>query len=261
MAQYHNVYQRAYYYDIAFKRDVSREVDFIAAVYRQQTGKALQSVLDIACGPGYHARTAARRGIRAIGLDLRPEMVAFARDQALAEGVEVTWLAADMRHFQLESPVDMALSMFDGLDALLTNEEIIQHFQTIAANLQPAGLYLIDLTHPRDNAVQDYGSFHYSGERDGVAVDIVWATNQPAYDIVSGVAQVEIEMTIKQNGSVQTISDTAQERLLLPQEIKLLAERAEVLTVVGWYGDFDLNQPLDHSPASRRMITILQKTK
>ncbi|MCB0164516.1 MAG: hypothetical protein KDI79_09835 [Anaerolineae bacterium] len=34
------------------------------------------------------------------------------------------------------------------------------------------------------------------------------------------------------------------ERLLLPQELALLAECSRVFQAVGWYGDFDLNQPL-----------------
>ena len=109
MAQCHQVYQRALYYDIALSRDVSREVDFMRTVYYHFAGADMQSALDIACGPGYHARAFAQRGIRAVGLDLQPQMVEFAQDQAAAMGVEATWLAADMRSFQLASPVDMAI--------------------------------------------------------------------------------------------------------------------------------------------------------
>ena len=53
--------------------------------------------------------------------------------------------------------------------------------------------------------------------------------------------------------------DTARERFLLPQEIGLLAERSGMFEIAGWYGDFDLGQPLDMSPASRRMIGVLRK--
>jgi SAM-dependent methyltransferase len=259
MAQFNSVYQRAFYYDIALKRDVSREVVFMLALYRHHTGREMRSMLDIACGPGYHARTFATRQVRAFGLDLRPEMVEFARDQAAVEGVEVNWLAADMRTFRLETPVDMAICIFDGLDALLTNEEIIQHFRTVAANLSAGGLYLLEHTHPRYSSLQNYGAFRYEGKRDGVAVAINWATNNPTFHPVTGIAHVDIDMQITENGHAQTIHDTAQERLLSPQEIFLLAERSEALQVVDWYGEFDLNQPLDNSPGSQRMITVLQK--
>ena len=65
-----------------------------------------EHVLDIACGPGYHARTAARMGLRAIGMDLRPEMLDFAQKQAPDAPVE--WYVGNMCDFHLDEPVDMA---------------------------------------------------------------------------------------------------------------------------------------------------------
>lgn len=253
------MYQQAVYYDIALSRDVSRETGFIQAAYRHYTGSELRSVLDIACGPGYHARDLARRGLRAIGLDLRPEMVAFARDQVASEDLDLTWQVGDMRDFRLEAPVDMAICMFDAIDALLTNDDLVQHLRSVAGNLVPRGLYLIDLTHPRDSSYQNYGAFSYSGQRDDVSVEIVWATNNPHYDPVAGVAYVELEMRVRTRGQTTVIHDSAQERLLTAQEICLLAELSGALQVVGWHGDFDLNRPLDNSPASPRMVAILQK--
>ena len=144
MTQHNTLYSHAVYYDIALKRDVSREVDFIVAVYRHHPGAEPRSVLDIACGPGYHARAFARRGLQAVGLDLRPEMLDFAQSEAADEGVEVSWLLSATRHFQLETPADIAICMFDGIDALLTNEDIIQHLRTVTANLTPCGLYVLE---------------------------------------------------------------------------------------------------------------------
>lgn len=261
MAQHDNLYQRSIFYDIVFNRDVSREVDFMLALYRRYTGQTMQSVLDIACGPGYHARAFARRGLRAVGLDLRPEMVRFAADQAAAEAIEVEWLTADMRGFELAAPVDMAITVFDGIDALLTNEDMTQHLQTVAANLTANGLYLIEHTHPRDCSLTNYGSFHYGGQRNGITVEINWAINNPAFDLVTGVAQTEIEMRVDDHGQKQVIHDYAQERILSPQEIGLLVQLSGALELVGWYGDFDLQQGLDNSPASKKMIAVLQKMR
>lgn len=259
MAEYNELYQKAVYYDIVFNRDVSREVDFIGAVNRKFRGQELKSVLDLACGPGYHAQLFTRRGVRAVGLDLRPEMLALAKDKANTENLELTWLQADMRDFQLDSPVDVAIAMFDGIDALQTNEEYIRHFRCIAKNLTSRGLYIIDLTHPRDCSFEHYGSYRYSGKRNGVAVEIDWAVNNPRFDRVTSIARVDLVMKVNDQGKDVVIHDSAFERLLSPQEISLLTELSGVLKVVSWCGDFDLNQPLDDSPASRRMIVVLQK--
>ncbi len=259
MAEFTALYQRAVLYDIVFNRDVSREVDFVAAAYRRFTGAEMKSLLEVACGPGYHACHFARQGGRAVGLDLQPEMVAFAAEMAAARGVRAAWVAGDMRDFRLDAPVDAAICPFDGIDALLTNADLIHHFRCLAANLTPGGLYVLEITHPRDCGFHDYGAFRYSGARDGVSVAIVWATNHPTADIVRGVAHVELEIHVDDHGQHTVIHDAADERFLVPQEIELLAELSCALRIVGWYGDYDLGQALDSSPVSRRMIAVLQK--
>jgi SAM-dependent methyltransferase len=259
VAEFNEVYQRAIYYDIVFNRDVSDEVDFIREVFRHHAGRELRSVLDIACGPGYHARAFAKSGIRAVGLDLRGEMLKFAADQAVSEGVAVEWLEADMRYMKLAEPVDAAISMFDGIDALQTDDDLLTHLLCIADNLTPGGIYMLDLSLPADYHYELYPHVAYHGVRDGVEVDIYWATNRPQFDYSTGVAHVEIEMHINDHGEKRMLRDTANERLLCAGELRLLAKLSGVLDVVGWYGDIKLSQPLDHTPMTKRMICVMQK--
>lgn len=262
MAEFNELYQRAQYYDIVFNRDVSGEVDFIINVFKQfHAGQTPTSLLDLACGPGYHARDFARRGLHAIGLDLRMEMLALAEESAVQERVHVDWIAADMRHLKLENPVDVAINVFDGIDCLLTNDDLIAHLNAIADNLTEDGLYLVDVTHPRFAALGHYAPFHYSGTRDGVAVDISWRGNTSYIDPLTSIASTEVEMRIQENGSEQCLVDTAQERFLTAQELTLLARCSGRLTPVAWYGDYDLNQPFDNSPGAIRMIAIFQKVQ
>lgn len=54
-----------------------------------------QQVLDVACGTGVVAITAARRGARVTALDLTPELLAHAREHAAVAGVEVSWHEGD----------------------------------------------------------------------------------------------------------------------------------------------------------------------
>lgn len=259
MARYQQLYSRAYYYDIALKRDVSQQIDFIIDVYRHYVGRAPGSLLDIACGPGYHANEAARRNLVAYGLDLMPEMLALASQYAHQEGLKTQWIQADMRDFQLLQPVDVAICMFDGIDVLLETDDIIHHLQVVASQLTEKGLYIIDCTHPRDSSLSHYGSYAYGGERDGVCVNIQWAINSPIFHPVTGVAEVTIAIEINDHGHQTTIMDHAYERLLAPTEITLLTRLSKVFDVVGWYGAYNLNQPLDTSLDSYRAIAILQK--
>ena len=190
----------------------------------------------------------------------RREMVEMVLARAAEAGLAADFFAADMRAFALARPVDLAICMFDSIDALLTNDDLIDHLRCVATNLTPGGIYVIDLTHLRDCSFASYGSFRYSGERGPVSVEIVWATNDPAFDVLTGVAEVEIELHVEDNRTRQIIKDTARERLLTPQEILLLARLSGALEVVGWHGGYDLAQPLDSTPASTRLICVLQKT-
>lgn len=261
MAEHHELYRRARYYDVIFDRDVEREIDFIVGLYTSASGRPPQAVLDLACGPAYHARAFARRGMRAVGLDLRAEMVELARARAGADAERLDWLVGDMRDFTLAEPVDVAFTMFDSIDCLQTGDEIVQHLRAVAANLRPGGLYVIDLTHPRDCSPYAYGQFAYQGERDGCRVRIDWATNAPIADPLTQVAHVAVRMTVDDNGEHVVFEDMASERFLLPQEIVALARLSGSFEVVGWHGAYDVAQPFDASPASHRMIAVLRKSE
>ncbi len=259
MAEHRGLYRRADYYDIVFEGNVSAEVEFAAALYRLHAGRPVGSVLELACGPGYHARALARRGVRAVGLDLSLEMIALAGEKAAADGVSVEWLIGDMREFALAAPVDMAICMLDGIDCLLTDEEIVRHFRAVGANLSPGGVYMIELSHPRDCSAEHYGRFLYEGERNGCRVTIDWANIEPAPHPAERVVVAEVVMRVRDNGTEERFVDRAYERFLTAEDIVRLARTSGALEVCGWYGDFDVDQPFDDSGSSRRMIVVLKK--
>ncbi len=260
MAELNEIYRRAKYYDVAFARDIGGEVQFIRDLHQARTGRPLASLLEIACGPGYHARAFARLGIKTWGLDLRPEMIDYARELAAADGVEVEWSASDMRSFTLPQPVDVIATLYDSLDCLLTNAEIIDHFRRVGANLTPGGCYLVEMTHPRDCSPWNYGSHQYTGERNGMRVVIQWAVNGgPKVDPLRQVVEVETALRVSENGAEHVFYDRAKERFANPQEYSMLADASGALRLVATYGDFSLDQPFDNSPAARRMILIFER--
>jgi SAM-dependent methyltransferase len=259
MAEFNEIYRRAFYYDIAFRRDVDREVEFILQLSRRRSGRPLLSALELACGPGYHARGLAAKGVATYASDLRPEMIAFARSLADADGVAVEWTTADMRAFVAPRPLDAIITMYDSLDCLLTNEELVDHFRAVGGNLLPGGFYLVEMTHPRDCSPWNYGSFQYSGERDGVRVTIDWAVNGARMNPLTQVSDVETVLRVFENGREQAFHDRARERFAGVQEYRALADLSGALRLASCYGDFDFNQPFDDSPGARRMILIFER--
>src|SRR5262249_7016336 len=130
---------------------------------------------------------------------------------------------------------------------------------TVAANLTDGGMYLFEVTHPRDCSMFNYGRHSYRGERNGTKVEIIWAVNNPVPDAITQVARVETVLRVTEHGKVDEFPDVAYERFTLPQEFIALIKLAGGLRVVDCYGDFVQGLRMDNSPASRRMIFVLQK--
>jgi SAM-dependent methyltransferase len=261
VGEYTDIYRRAFYYDIVFRRDVSGEVQFLFDLYARRNGRPLRSMIDIACGPGYHAKAFAARGVQSYALDLQPEMIEFARSLEPHMNTAIHYLACDMRDFTLPAPVDLALNSFDSIDCLETHDQIVSHFRAVARNLTPNGLYVVEVTHPRDCSMWDYGNFQYKGERDGIGVVIDWAVNRPKADPLTQVVECEVVMTVTEGGERKIFRERARERFGTVQEFSALARLSGSLSLLDCYGDYRLDQPFDHSPGARRMIMVLQANK
>lgn len=72
-----------------------------------------ERVLDVACGTGVVAVTAARRGAAVTGLDLTPELIEVARDNARIAAVEVDWHEGDVESLPFAADrYDVVVSQF-----------------------------------------------------------------------------------------------------------------------------------------------------
>jgi ubiquinone/menaquinone biosynthesis C-methylase UbiE len=72
-----------------------------------------QRVLDVACGTGVAAITAARLGADVCGIDLTPELVARARENSAIAEVRIDWREGDAEQLPYEdAEFDVVLSQF-----------------------------------------------------------------------------------------------------------------------------------------------------
>jgi SAM-dependent methyltransferase len=75
--------------------------------------RAGHRVLDVACGTGVVAVTAARLGARVTGLDLTPELLTRARENAGIAGVDIAWYEGDAEQLPFgDADFDVVLSQF-----------------------------------------------------------------------------------------------------------------------------------------------------
>ncbi len=133
-----------------FSTDYDRFVDWparLAAELPFIVGRVVNPshVLDAACGTGMHAVALAQRGYRVAGADPSPGMIARARENATAAGVDV--------RFEVAGFGELATRFGDGFDGVLCLGNSLPHILTppalraaladFAACLRPGGILLI----------------------------------------------------------------------------------------------------------------------
>ena len=88
---------------------IDRHVDWIHKVV---LGGRTTSVLDLGCGPGLYASRLARLGHHCTGIDFSPASVAYAREQAAAQGLDCHYTEGDIRKADFGSGYGLAMLIF-----------------------------------------------------------------------------------------------------------------------------------------------------
>ncbi len=120
-----------------------------ARLVRHAGVRAGQRVLDVGCGTGVVAITAARRGAQVTGLDLTPPLLEQARENGRIAGVTVEWLEDDAESLPFEDATfDVVLSQFGHMFAprpevaLAEMLRVLKPGGTIAFSTWPPELYV-----------------------------------------------------------------------------------------------------------------------
>ena len=251
-------------YDIAFDfRDVPREVDFLLDVAAEFAGRKIRSALEIACGPAYHTREMARRGLIADGLDLEPIMVAYTRGLAEKESLSCGIIEGDMRSYKSDKKYDLVYILMASFAQLKTNQDILDNFNCVADLLNDDGIYIISTAHPRDF----YGDEGKSSEtvwtmtRGDITVDSDWGGDNQQFDPMTEVDDIMVSFTVTTPEGKTRYEFPESYRRCSIMTFEALNQLAGRFEIVDRYGAVDKNIKLSNDRACWRFVPILRKLK
>ncbi|MGB0388398.1 MAG: class I SAM-dependent methyltransferase [Ardenticatenaceae bacterium] len=260
------IYDAARFYDIAFGwRDVGAECDFMLGRYAKVCGREACSTLEVACGPGRHTRHFAARSLRAVGLDLNPAMLAYAKGRAGGDDPDVSWVVADMRDFTLDEPVDLACCLMDSLSHLLTLDDLLANLAAVARNVSPGGLYILEQSHPRDAfAHANPGvepEWEIEDESGEIVVHTTWGEVDDPFDFTTQIGLLTVTMSAYRDGTnLFYQQQQIPSRLWLAGEMEAAVRASRQWHIRERFGAMDSQTAWQSEPPAYRMVTVLQKS-
>ena len=119
-------------------------VDFIEHTCELTLG---DRVLDLGCGGGDQAKVFAQKGYEVVGIDIAPPLIAFAKQQFEAGGLNGTFIAQDMRASDYDAEFD-ACMILSGTFGFFGDAEDQKLMLSICKAVKPGGKVFINSVAP-----------------------------------------------------------------------------------------------------------------
>ena len=127
--------------------DAMQDTQFYLELARETAAQG-RAVLEIACGTGRVILPIAREGIEVVGLDNAAAMLNIARRKAASDGVEVSWVEADMRDFDLARRFGLVIIPYRSFLHLLTDTDQQSCLAAVLRHLEPGGRFALNFFAP-----------------------------------------------------------------------------------------------------------------
>jgi SAM-dependent methyltransferase len=202
-----------------WSRSVTEDIGFYVDLAVESGGP----VVELAVGTGRIAVPIARAGIRVIGVDSSPGMLAVARSAAEEEGVShlVDFRVGDLREPPVTERVPLVICPFRSLLHMEAEEEKLQALRAAHGLLEPGGRFAFDVFAPSREDIEETNG-RWLEREPGIFERAQW--NEDARTLTLTVRGSDAETTMALSW-------------LAPQEWRELLDRAgfEVEACYGWF--------------------------
>lgn len=207
------------YYDVIMKDiDYDGWLRYIHQIFKK-LGHKPHKILDLACGSGTCAVSLSKQGYEVLGIDRSDAMLHIAREKSRTDHLPIEYMRQNMEHFSLPLKVDTIISLFDSLNNILDEQQLLNVYRCAFGALQSDGLFIFDMN-------TEYGLGKGWGMREIVREDenivSIWRNS---YDSPRRTAKLELTLFVPEGNHHRRIDEIHMERAYpLPRVRKLLKE-------------------------------------
>jgi ubiquinone/menaquinone biosynthesis C-methylase UbiE len=141
--------------------------EFILNILRRHL-KWPPMVMEIACGTGIIAGRLAEKGVKVVGYDRSPAMIAQAERRH--SHPNATFSVASFANFPVRENFPAIICLYDSINYIMSYSDLVKFFARVQNTLQPEGIFIFDIC-TRYNSYRNFrkyydrgqiGQYHYS---------------------------------------------------------------------------------------------------
>lgn len=205
--------------------------------------------LELAIGTGRLALPLAERGVKIVGIDISPEMIARLRTKPGSETIET--VVGDMAEVPVAGTYPLVFLAFNTLFALQSQDRQLRCFENVAAHLDAGGRFVIDCFVP------DMKRFDGNNTRMGVTS--ITSPEEHAYELAvhDPTEQRIVTHIVRRHSDGTSTILPVTVRYAWPAELDLMARLAglELESRWGWYD----RRPF--TPMSGQHVSVYRKPR
>ena len=196
-------------------------------------------MVECACGTGGLTVPLNRRGYQMTGVDLSQEMLWIAAQKARKMGIGLPFIQQDMRRLHLHRQMDAVIATCDGVNYLLTEEDVSAFFRAAYAAMRPGGVLIFDISTPwkLENVLGDQLICE-----DREDVTYVW---QNSFNKKTGICEMALCFFLREkDGRYRRIDEEQKQRAHTREGLTALLQSCG-FTEVHVYGNSRMESPRD----------------
>ena len=112
-------------------------------------------ILELCCGSGRLTIPLAKERLTICGVDNSKSMLERAKVKAKKEKVEIDFVEADIRFFDLHQKVDLIFIAFNSIHHLYENQDLFCTLNRVKKHLKDTGLFVLDCYNPNINYITE----------------------------------------------------------------------------------------------------------